>query len=237
MALFEPRTEEVADHVVIALFDAHDARRTHDEVIIDLRDGSYRRFGKPALDRVLAAALLTAFAPVMGGVALMIRRRLGRGVLYKQERVGHGGRTFVMYKFRTMHHDRRSVDLGPPGAERRRSHKVKSDPRHTELGRVLRRYSIDELPQLVNVLRGEMSLVGPRPELRQVVEEKRLLDHPRHLVKPGITGLWQISEHRRALLHENMELDVEYIQQIDLRTDLRILANTLQAVCGRRLGS
>jgi lipopolysaccharide/colanic/teichoic acid biosynthesis glycosyltransferase len=244
VALFEPQTEDVADHVVITLTDVRVAPERAPSVVIDLRDDAhvvvgdspYHRVGKPVMDRVLAAALMTAFAPVMGGVAILVRRRLGRGVLYKQERIGHLGRPFVMYKFRTMHEDRRRVDLGPPGVERRHSHKVADDPRHTQLGRVLRRLSIDELPQLWNVLRGDMSLVGPRPELRHVVEEKNLHDHPRHLVKPGITGPWQISDLRGALLHEHMELDIEYVKDVSFRKDVRILLATAHAVCGRRLG-
>jgi lipopolysaccharide/colanic/teichoic acid biosynthesis glycosyltransferase len=199
--------------------------------------GPYGRYAKPVLDRCFAVFLLALSSPLMLALAVLIRRRLGNGVLYRQLRVGYGGQSFVMYKFRTMHHDRRRQNVGPPGAERRRCHKVADDPRHTELGRVLRRLSLDELPQLWNVVRGDMSLVGPRPELHEVVAARQLFGHPRHGVKPGITGPWQISEHRGALLHENMELDVEYVDSMSFRTDCRILFRTIHAVCRRRLGS
>jgi lipopolysaccharide/colanic/teichoic acid biosynthesis glycosyltransferase len=201
------------------------------------RSGSrYARIVKPVLDRVLGLVLLLVFSPVMLVVALLIRRRLGRGVLYRQERTGRGGRPFVMYKFRTMRPDRRQRDLGPPGSERRRVHKAADDPRHTKLGRILRQLSLDELPQLWNVVRGDMSLVGPRPELCRVVSALGLADHPRHAVRPGLTGFWQISELRGSLLHENMHLDEQYLREISLRTDLRTLTLTIPAVCGRRLG-
>jgi lipopolysaccharide/colanic/teichoic acid biosynthesis glycosyltransferase len=205
-------------------------------VPIGRTDSRYARVVKPASDRVLATILLVIFSPIMLLVALLIRWRLGPGVLYRQQRAGLAGRPFVMYKFRTMRPDRRQRDLGPPAAERRQVHKACHDPRHTKLGRTLRQLSIDELPQLWNVVRGEMSLVGPRPELCKVVAALGLEHHPRHAVRPGVTGLWQISELRGSLLHENMHLDEQYLREISLRTDLRTLALTIPAVCGRRLG-
>ena len=95
---------------------------------------------------------------------------------------------------------------------------------------MLRRTSLDELPQLVNVVMGDMALIGPRPELETVVEARDLRDHPRHLVKPGITGLWQVSEARGELLHENLHHDETYVRMVSLRTDLRILGRTVVAL-------
>ena len=116
------------------------------------------------------------------------------------------------------------------GTERRQTHKTDSDPRHTSVGRFLRKTSIDELPQLWNVLKGEMSLVGPRPEILEVAQRHSIVDHPRHLVRPGITGLWQISELRAELLHENVHVDLEYIEKVTLAKDIEILAKTVTSV-------
>jgi lipopolysaccharide/colanic/teichoic acid biosynthesis glycosyltransferase len=193
----------------------------------DLSRTLYSGVGKEILDRVLALAALTALLPVIGVTAVAVRLSLGRGVIFRQVRVGLHGSEFVMLKFRTMACDRRVSDVPYEGCDRRLTHKTECDPRHTALGRFLRRSSLDELPQLVNVLRGEMSLVGPRPEIATVVERYGLRDHPRHRVRPGITGLWQVSEYRGELLHLNMGLDIDYLEQLSLRTDLRILWATV----------
>ena len=200
----------------------------------------YRRIVKPGMDRVGGTCLLVVMAPLMLLVALLIRLRLGRGVLFRQQRVGLGGDEFTIYKFRTMRPDRRG-DLRRPtssfdGAERRRTHKSEDDPRHTVLGRFLRKFSIDELPQLLNVVNGDMSLVGPRPELVEVAMTTGIVDHPRHLVRPGLTGPWQISPARGHLIAEGLDLDIEYLAQCSLITDFRILALTVPAVW-RRTGS
>jgi lipopolysaccharide/colanic/teichoic acid biosynthesis glycosyltransferase len=165
--------------------------------------------------------------PLMLVIGALIRLRMGPGVLYTQERVGRDGSTFRIVKFRTMDTDRRSNDLGFVGSDRRVVHKTRDDPRHTGLGSLLRRTSLDELPQLWNVLRGDMVLVGPRPELTTVVHKHGLVEHPRHRLKPGITGLWQVSEHRHELLHETMDIDLDYIEELSLMTDVRILVRTL----------
>jgi lipopolysaccharide/colanic/teichoic acid biosynthesis glycosyltransferase len=151
-------------------------------------------------------------------------------VVLRQRRIGMGGRPFTVYKFRTMHADRRRDDDGYAGPDRRRTHKSADDPRLTATGRLLRRLSLDELPQLVNVLRGEMSLVGPRPEL-PVVVERHYADwqHRRHAVKPGLTGLWQVSERGNGMMHEHVDVDLDYVDQVSLGTDLRILLRTLPA--------
>ena len=122
--------------------------------------------------------------------------------------------------------------------DRRETHKSDEDPRHTRVGRFLRRYSLDELPQLINVLRGEMSFVGPRPELASVVAENyRPGLEQRHLVKPGLTGLWQVSARGNGPMHENGEWDLVYVEHVSLRTDLQILAKTPAAMLGDRTGA
>lgn len=186
----------------------------------------YLRVGKPLLDRSVAVVLIVMLAPIMALVALAVRFRLGRPVLLVQPRVGRGGRVFGVYKFRTMGPDRRHTTVPIAFDDRRRTHKSDADPRHTRLGRFLRATSLDELPQLVNVVRGQMSLVGPRPELVDVVEADGLWEHPRHLLRPGITGPWQLSPARRHRISENTTLDVHYLRSVSLWTDLRLLART-----------
>jgi lipopolysaccharide/colanic/teichoic acid biosynthesis glycosyltransferase len=129
--------------------------------------------------------------------------------------------------------ERRVRERRQPDEGRRRNHKSPHDPRHTQVGRFLRQTSLDELPQLVNVVRGELSLVGPRPELPEVVERYERWQHARHRVKPGITGLWQVT-HRGSGEPMNMHVatDLEYIAQLTLATDLRILVKTIPAALG-----
>jgi lipopolysaccharide/colanic/teichoic acid biosynthesis glycosyltransferase len=196
----------------------------------------YLRWVKPALDRVGAAVLLVVLLPVLLALTALVRLRLGPGVLYRQQRVGRDGEVFEVYKFRTMEPDRRGDQTGSVAVERRQCHKREDDPRHTSLGRFLRRWSLDELPQLLNVLQGRMSLVGPRPELVDVVEQQGLLHHPRHLVRPGVTGSWQVSPRRSALLHEGVDLDVDYLARLGFLTDTAILLRTVVAVA-RRAGT
>jgi lipopolysaccharide/colanic/teichoic acid biosynthesis glycosyltransferase len=163
----------------------------------------------------------------MISIAIAIRLGMGPGVFYTQERVGRGGSRFFVYKFRTMLPDRRLERGNIPGQDRRMNHKSTDDPRHTPLGRFLRKCSLDELPQLFNVVRGHMSLVGPRPELAFVVDHLyRPWQHQRHAVKPGITGPWQISERGFVPMHESTEIDLLYAQNLTALTDLRILLAT-----------
>ncbi|MCP3993333.1 MAG: sugar transferase [Actinomycetia bacterium] len=193
----------------------------------------YERSGKRVLDFAAGTLLLVASLPLAGVVALILRAVMGPGVLYRQERVGRHGQVFTMLKFRTMDQDRRQTAASFAGDDRRRTHKTVNDPRHTGLGRFLRRSSLDELPQLWNVLRGDMSLVGPRPELTSVVERYDLWDHPRHQVRPGITGVWQISPSRYDLLHETIDIDLEYLPNITLRNDLGLMIRTVSSVLSR----
>jgi len=153
--------------------------------------------------------------------------------LLRQERVGEHGRVFHMLKFRTMY----TCGAGGEATPRRTAaspapttHKAPDDPRVTPLGRYLRRASLDELPQLWNVLRGEMSLVGPRPELPWIVARYEPWQHARHVVPPGMTGWWQINGRSEAPLHLNTHLDLFYIQHFSVFLDLRILARTLGVV-------
>jgi lipopolysaccharide/colanic/teichoic acid biosynthesis glycosyltransferase len=153
-------------------------------------------------------------------------------VIFRQARVGYRGRPIVIYKFRTMTpHDRAAESA--PFSERIQKHKDPGDPRITRVGRLLRRSSLDELPQLWNVVRGDMSLVGPRPEMPWIVAEYAPWQHLRHLVLPGLTGLWQVSGRSDLPMHENTELDLRYVEQVSLRADLSILLRTTRTVFRR----
>lgn len=198
--------------------------------------GRYERLCKPLLDRVLGLVLLIALLPVMALCAAAVALSLGRPVLLRQRRIGHLGGEFTIYKFRTMLPSRRAQRLDYVGPERRETHKHPADPRLTPLGRFMRTWSLDELPQLINVVRGEMSLVGPRPEMVEIVERYEAWQHRRHQVKPGVTGLWQVSARGDAPMHELTQVDLEYLDRVSLRTDLRILLLTLPAAFGVRRG-
>jgi exopolysaccharide biosynthesis polyprenyl glycosylphosphotransferase len=187
---------------------------------------------KSAGDRVAALLALIVIAPVLLAVALAIKCGEGGPVLFRQQRVGKGGRLFGMLKFRSM-----VVD-----AERRRSQldhvnegagllfKVRADPRVTRVGAVLRRYSLDELPQLVNVLTGDMSMVGPRPPLPAEAEQYGYEARRRLLVKPGLTGLWQVSGRSELSWEETVSLDLRYVENWSFAMDAVILWKTLGAV-------
>lgn len=188
---------------------------------------------KRGVDMAGAGALLILGAPLFAAIAVAIKLEDGGPALFRQIRVGRNGRPFVMYKFRSM----------VPDAEARKAalmasnempdgilFKIRKDPRVTRVGRICRELSLDELPQLVNVLRGEMSLVGPRPP---VPAEVALYDpaHRRRLAAvPGITGLWQISGRNDIDFQGQVQLDVTYIERQTLGLDLAILARTIPAV-------
>lgn len=195
--------------------------------------GPYATWGKRCFDLVTTGLACIVLAPIGLLVAAAIyANNRNAPVLYSQTRVGLWGKPFTMYKFRTMNPDRREDYLGEGfnGSDRRFTHKTDDDPRHTRLGRILRKTSLDELPQLLNVLTGDMSLVGPRPEILSVAERFGIRSHARHMVRPGITGLWQISELRSQLLHENVHVDLDYVRKVTLLEDIRILIGTVSAV-------
>jgi len=176
--------------------------------------------------------------PIVIPVAIAVFIDLGFPIFLRQDRVGLDGRVFKVLKFRSMEPDRRAP-LIPSfvGTDRRVSHKSDNDPRLTPVGRFIRKWSLDELPQMWNVVFGQMSLVGPRPEIVQVVECYEPWQHARHQVKPGVTGLWQISARGEVPMHEATHIDLEYVESISLATDLRILAKTVPAALGSRTGA
>src|SRR5689334_20476807 len=194
----------------------------------------YVRLWKPCLDRLAAVLLLLVTAPVLVLIALVVRMNLGPGVIFRQQRIGRHGVSFDVLKFRTMLPDRRRADVPISFPDRRCTHKSGADPRHTPVGRFLRRWSLDELPQLVNVARGQMSLIGPRPELASVVARYQPWQHERHDVKPGLTGLWQVTARGDGPMELRTDLDIEYARRICFALDARILAATAAAFVTKR---
>jgi len=194
------------------------------------RQRVYARAWKPCLDRLLSVFLITVTAPLMTLVALLVRVSLGPNVIFRQQRIGIHGGSFEVFKFRTMLPDRRQANVSIFFPDRRCTHKSGADPRHTTVGRLLRRWSLDELPQLFNVARGQMSLVGPRPELPSVVARYQPWQHERHDVKPGLTGLWQVVARGEGPMELRTELDIEYARSVCFALDVRILMATARAL-------
>lgn len=196
-----------------------------------------RHLAKALLDRSAAALTLLALAPLLFAIAVGIRLTSAGPALFRQQRVGRNGDTFTMIKFRSMFVDAESrlAELADRNARAEGLlFKVRDDPRVTPLGRWLRRLSIDELPQLVNVLLGHMSLVGPRPPLPSEVMGYGHDVRRRLLVKPGLTGLWQVSGRSDLAWDESIRLDLHYVENWSLTLDLMILAKTARAVLGAR---
>ena len=183
---------------------------------------AYRRRQR-LFDVAIALLALSLAAPLLAFVALAIRLDDGGPVLFRQQRVGRFGRLFTIYKLRTMRSEACGDALSPHAG---------GDARLTRIGVVLRKTSLDELPQLLNVVRGEMAIVGPRPEMPFLVKKYESWQHLRHLVKPGITGLWQTTCRSTVPLHrpEATRLDLEYIRSASTRTDGLIVLRTFRAL-------
>jgi exopolysaccharide biosynthesis polyprenyl glycosylphosphotransferase len=198
-------------------------------------EGAYLRAGKRLVDVLGAALALLVLAPVILVLAIIIRLTTHGPVFYRSKRIGRGGREFTFYKLRSMVKD----------AHARRDHlthlneadgpvfKIARDPRITPIGRFMRSTSLDEVPQFWNVLRGDMSLVGPRPPIPEEVAQYEPWQLRRLDVRPGLTCLWQISGRSRIGFHEWMRLDLEYIRHRSLKLDLKILLRTIPAVLSR----
>jgi lipopolysaccharide/colanic/teichoic acid biosynthesis glycosyltransferase len=198
------------------------------------RDTWYTRRGKRLLDLAVGTPLLVLSTPVMLAVAAVVRARLGSPVLLHQTRIGLHGGLFTIVKFRTMLPDRRVTGGGFVGDDRRSGFPSYDDPRHTRVGTVLRRWSLDELPQLVNVVRGDMSLVGPRPDMASHASRYETWEHERHTVKPGLTGVWQVeARDQRGPLREFAAVDIAYARSVSFCVDLSVLLRTPIALIRR----
>jgi exopolysaccharide biosynthesis polyprenyl glycosylphosphotransferase len=188
---------------------------------------------KRLLDMIGAGLILVVLAPLLTTIAGLIKLDSPGSVLYRAQRAGRKGRLFRCYKFRTMVSDADALKDKLRRTNNQRFgpvFKIADDPRITRLGRFLRKYSLDELPQLWNVLKGDMSLVGPRPHPADDYAEYEVEHLARLDVTPGITGLWQVTARRDPSFHRGMELDREYIRTWSLASDMRILAKTVMAV-------
>jgi exopolysaccharide biosynthesis polyprenyl glycosylphosphotransferase len=204
------------------------------------------RILKRAFDSMIAAIAITFLLPLWLLIALLIKLDSRGPVFYAQERVGMDGRLFLLYKFRTMkagadpelHREyQRAFIAGRAeanlGDDQQPTYKLLSDPRITRVGKLLRRTSLDEVPQLLNVLIGEMSVVGPRPPIPYEVEAYELWHRKRLDMKPGVTGLWQVSGRNRLPFEEMVRLDLFYIENWSLLLDLKIILRTGFVMIGR----
>ncbi len=191
-----------------------------------------RRITKELFDRAASGFALLCLAPALLAIALAVRTTSRGPVLFRQERIGQCGEAFTMLKFRSMVQDadRMVEQLATRSDGNGVLFKMREDPRVTRVGRVLRRYSLDELPQLINVLRGDMSLVGPRPPLAKEVESYGEDMRRRLLVKPGLTGLWQVSGRSDLSWDDSVRLDVRYVENWSLALDVMILVKTVRTV-------
>ena len=189
-------------------------------------------FIKRFFDVSMSTIGLVGLSPVMAVIAYKIKHEDGGPIIYKQIRIGKNGKKFEMYKFRSMivNADEMLVDLKKHNEVSGAIFKMKHDPRITKIGHFIREHSLDELPQLVNVLRGDMSLVGPRPPLPSEVQHYTDYDKQRLYVIPGCTGLWQATERSDVGFDEMVKLDLKYIQKASFGYDLRIIAKTIAII-------
>ncbi|CAM3581512.1 exopolysaccharide biosynthesis polyprenyl glycosylphosphotransferase [Nocardioides zeicaulis] len=195
-----------------------------------------RRLLKDVVERTLALVAFLLALPLLAVLCVAIRLETPGPALFRQERVGRNGVPFTMLKLRSMGVDAEAVRIGLAASNEKDGvlFKIADDPRITRLGAKLRRYSLDELPQLWNVVRGDMSLVGPRPALPSEVAQYDVDPRRRLVVKPGVTGLWQVSGRSDLTWAESVRLDLKYVDNWSLGLDVRILVRTVRAVLGHR---
>lgn len=194
---------------------------------------------KRAFDLLVAGAALIVLSPLLALVALIVRLESPGPVIFRQPRVGKDGRTFMMLKFRTMRARPEDAQQLNPVPQVSDFEEYVFDPlyggkQYTRIGRFLRTTSIDEVPNLINVLRGDMSIVGPRPEVPELVDQYRPEYHRRHRVRPGITGLAQVSGRASLTYEKTIAYDLQYVDDHSLLRDLGILARTLPVVLSRK---
>ena len=213
-------------------------RRVGDQIALSLRapnDHLMSKAAKSVFDRFTALAALVVLAPLLLLIAAGIRLGSRGPAIFRQVRTGRDGRPFTIYKFRTMVVDaeKRLASLRAHNEGAGPLFKLRNDPRITRFGRILRRTSLDELPQLINVVKGDMSLVGPRPALEAETSQYSEWVWRRLHVKPGLTGLWQVSGRSSLSWEESIRMDLQYVNNWNLRLDFAILARTFRAVLAR----
>ena len=186
---------------------------------VDSLNSFYATRGKYLLDFVASFFLILIFSPLMLIIAVLIKLSSRGPVFFSHKRVGRNNKLFVIHKFRSLHIDTPSYSEKPDSND---------DIRITSIGKWIRKTSLDELPQLFNVIKGEMSLVGPRPEMPFLADEYEDWENQRHLVRPGMTGLWQLSPRRRGTIREGIPVDLTYIDSLSLWNDFKILLRTFK---------
>jgi len=179
----------------------------------------YARRGKHLFDAIASFFLIILFAPLMVLIAILIKLTSHGPVFFSHKRVGLNNELFVIHKFRSLHIDTPSYSEKPGSTD---------DKRIAPFGKWLRKTSLDELPQLFNVLKGEMSLVGPRPEMPFLAENYEVWENQRHLVRPGMTGLWQLSPRRQGTIRDGISVDLAYIETLSFWNDFKILIRTFK---------
>lgn len=183
----------------------------------------YQKYGKRILDILFASLLLLMLSPIMLIIAILVRMNLGSPVIFKQERPGKDEQIFTMYKFRSMNDKKDSNGKLLPDQDRL-----------TKFGKILRASSLDELPELINIIRGEMSFVGPRPLLVEYLPLYNEEQKKRHMVRPGLTGLAQVRGRNSLNWEKRFQYDIRYIQNISLRYDIWIVLETIRLVLSRK---
>ena len=194
----------------------------------------YRNVGKRCFDIVLVIVSLLVIMPILVLIAGLVFWQLGLPVFFSQPRLGRNAKPFQLLKFRTMMPERRKTRESWVGPERRSGLPSSSDPRHTRFGQTLRRWSLDELPQIIQVLQGHLSLVGPRPELLHRLPVYTDFERTRFEVRPGLTGIWQvIARDKTNNLHDAVDIDIAYVKRCSFGNDIRILSRTVPALIWR----
>lgn len=210
------------------------ADRYHMQEVYRRKNPVYLRI-KRGMDVLLSAFALICLSPVFLGTAVAIKLEDGGPVFFSQLRAGKDMRSFKIYKFRSMRvdADAQLSEMLKDNEQTGHAFKIKDDPRITKVGRVIRRFSIDELPQLINIIRGDMSIVGPRPILAFQMEECNEYERQRLVVQPGLTCYWQIGGRANIKWEDWVELDLDYIEDMSLLTDIKIILKTIPAVFDR----
>ena len=208
--------------------------RYHMQAVYQKKSPAYLR-SKRGMDILLSTAALVCLAPVFLITALAIKLDDGGPVLFSQNRAGKAMKPFKIYKFRSMcvDADARMQEMMKDNEQTGHAFKIKDDPRITRVGRFIRKFSIDELPQLINIIKGDMSIVGPRPILTFQMEECSSYEQQRLVVQPGLTCYWQIGGRANIEWKDWIEMDLDYIEDMSLWTDIKIIVKTVPAVFDR----
>ncbi|MDE6892047.1 MAG: sugar transferase [Lachnospiraceae bacterium] len=208
--------------------------RYHMQAVYQKKNPAYLKL-KRGMDILLSAAALVFLAPVFLFTALAIKLEDGGPVLFCQYRAGKDMKPFKIYKFRSMlvNADAKMPEMMKDNEQTGHAFKIKDDPRITRVGKFIRKFSIDELPQLINVIKGDMSIVGPRPILTFQMEECSGYERQRLVVQPGLTCYWQIGGRANIEWKDWIEMDLDYIEDMSLWTDIKIIARTVPAVFDR----